>query len=350
MIKNRLFIFAAVVLLFVISATSAFASKNSVDVSLSFDRSFYTEDQGILVRVRISNPNKGAIRVLRWMTPIDGVNDDIFRVAIDGVEVEYTGRHYKRPSISDKDFIVLRGGESIETTIDLAGYYDLSRTGYYDVSFRAESYNMFTKDTAYMTEEDSITSPSEIAWINGRETKIPSTNVDSVIGSTSFSGCSTSRQSDLNTARNNALTYSTGAHNYLLAGTVGSRYTTWFGSYTSSRYNTVKSHFSSIKSAMDNASVTFNCGCTDSAYAYVYSNQPYTIYLCNAFWTAPALGTDSKAGTLVHEMSHFTVVAGTSDYAYGQTAAKRLASTNPKRAINNADNHEYFAENTPSLP
>ena len=71
------------------------------------------------------------------------------------------------------------------------------------------------------------------------------------------------------------------------------------------------------------------------------------MYLCNAFWSAPSLGIDSKAGTLVHEMSHFTVVAGTSDYAYGTSACQRLASTNPKKAVNNADSHEYFAENTP---
>ncbi|HKX84772.1 MAG TPA: M35 family metallo-endopeptidase, partial [Pyrinomonadaceae bacterium] len=70
------------------------------------------------------------------------------------------------------------------------------------------------------------------------------------------------------------------------------------------------------------------------------------IYLCNAFWNAPAQGTDSKAGTLVHEMSHFTVVAGTDDHAYGQTACKKLAKR-PQKAIDNADSHEYFAENTP---
>ena len=57
-----------------------------------------------------------------------------------------------------------------------------------------------------------------------------------------------------------------------------------------------------------------------------------------------ALGIDSKAGTLVHEMSHFNVTAGTSDYAYGTSACQRLASSNPKKAINNADSHEYFAE------
>lgn len=101
---------------------------------------------------------------------------------------------------------------------------------------------------------------------------------------------------------------------------------------------------------MNTAAVRFNCTCTDSAYAYVYPTQPYTIYLCNAFWSAPSTGTDSKAGTLVHEMSHFNVVASTDDWAYGQTAAKSLARSNPSRAIDNADSHEYFAENTPALP
>jgi peptidyl-Lys metalloendopeptidase len=72
--------------------------------------------------------------------------------------------------------------------------------------------------------------------------------------------------------------------------------------------------------------------------------------VCNAFWNAPMTGTDSKGGTLVHEMSHFTVVADTDDHAYGQSACKNLAISSPTRALDNADSHEYFAENTPSLP
>ena len=74
-----------------------------------------------------------------------------------------------------------------------------------------------------------------------------------------------------------------------------------------------------------------------------------TIYLCGAFWNAPATGTDSKAGTLVHEASHFTVNGGTQDYAYGQAECKSLAINNPDEAIFNADSHEYFTENTPPL-
>ena len=163
-----------------------------------------------------------------------------------------------------------------------------------------------------------------------------------------FTGCTSTRQTALLTARSNASGYSSNSLAYLQAGTVGPRYTTWFGVYSSTRYNTVRNHFAAISNAMDNASVTFNCNCTDSAYAYVYSNQPYTIYLCNAFWNAPATGTDSKAGTLVHEMSHFNVVAGTDDHVYGQAGAKNLAISNPTAALDNADNHEYFAENKPA--
>jgi peptidyl-Lys metalloendopeptidase len=104
-----------------------------------------------------------------------------------------------------------------------------------------------------------------------------------------------------------------------------------------------------IKDALDTKPLTFNCGCKKQYYAYVYPNQPYIVYLCSVFWNAPLSGTDSKGGTIIHELSHFTAVAGTDDFAYGQTNAKALAKSNPSQALFNADNHEYFAENTPFL-
>jgi peptidyl-Lys metalloendopeptidase len=147
--------------------------------------------------------------------------------------------------------------------------------------------------------------------------------------------------------------YAANALSYLNAGTRGARYTTWFGTYNATRYSTARSHFASISDAASTKALAFDCStcpgtANASAYAYVYANAPYRIYLCNAFWAAPNTGTDSRAGTIIHEVSHFTVVAGTSDYAYGQTAARSLAISNPARAVSNADSHEYFAENTPA--
>ncbi len=75
--------------------------------------------------------------------------------------------------------------------------------------------------------------------------------------------------------------------------------------------------------------MTFDCKCKQNYFAYVYPDRPYNIYLCKVFWQVPLSGTDSQGGTLIHEMSHFTVVADTDDYVYGQTGARALADTIP---------------------
>jgi peptidyl-Lys metalloendopeptidase len=164
-----------------------------------------------------------------------------------------------------------------------------------------------------------------------------------------YVGCTSTRTTTAGQAVTAARNYAENAKNYLNAGTTGPRYTTWFGSYTSARYNNAKSHFAAIDTALDQnaGQITINCGCNQRYYAYVYPNQPYQIYVCKAFWTAGLTGTDSKAGTLVHEMSHFDIVANTDDVVYGQSGAKSLAISNPTDAGRNADSHEYFAENTP---
>ena len=355
MFKNKIIFFVALALTLGVFATDSFAAKyfDAVKVSVNFEKSSFGYDESVPVNVSIRNDGRTSVKILRWLTPFDGVKDDLFEVTVNGKTAEYIGADYKRPAPTEKDYITLEPGKSFEATIDLAGYYDLAETGFYQVNYRAEAVEGDTNPSlisAKAEQPEALRSEAVQAWVTGRETKIAADEsaANAVSGSTNYTGCTSTRQSSLLTARGNASTYAANSYNYLVAGTAGARYTTWFGAYTSSRYSTVRSHYSSIKNAMDNATVTFNCTCTDSAYAYVYPTQPYTIYLCNAFWSAPSTGTDSKAGTLVHEMSHFNVVASTDDWAYGQTAAKNLARSNPKRAIDNADSHEYFAENNPA--
>ena len=175
----------------------------------------------------------------------------------------------------------------------------------------------------------------------------------SFAASVSFIGCSNTRTNQIRSALTSAESYASNSLNYLNADNRGPRYTSWFGTYNSSRYSSVRSNFANISNAASTKALAFDCstcpGTEDAdAFAYVFANQPYRIYLCNAFWAAPSTGTDSRAGTIIHEISHFSVVAGTNDFAYGKTAAGRLARSNPSRAVRNADNHEYFAENTPS--
>ena len=121
-----------------------------------------------------------------------------------------------------------------------------------------------------------------------------------------YNGCSSSEQSAINSAAPAAQSYVAAALSYLQTHTASTaRYTTWFGSYTSSRHSTVQSHYSNINSH-DYTTFTYDCTCDESdTYAYVYPDEFGTIYLCGAFWDAPNTGTDSRAGTLVHEVRSF---------------------------------------------
>ena len=79
-------------------------------------------------------------------------------------------------------------------------------------------------------------------------------------------------------------------------------------------------------------------------YAYVYREDESTIYLGDEFTHAPDDGYDSKAGTIVHEISHFNSVSGTDDLAYGQIDCLNLAKDDSDSALNNADSFMYFIE------
>ncbi len=83
----------------------------------------------------------------------------------------------------------------------------------------------------------------------------------------------------------------------------------------------------------------------DSLYAYIYpADGKYHLWLGGAFWNAPLRGRDSRGGTIVHELSHEE--SGTDDHKYGAAKAEALAKTDPDKAASNADNWEYFAENS----
>lgn len=353
-VRFNVSVFVLLAALLIASAVSA-APKDGPTVSLSVSQGEFDSGQEVLVTVTISNPTGHTARVLKWFTPVDGVEEPLFAVTRDGEPVAYTGAIYKRPAITGRDYISLKSGDSITSVVNLGEYYDLSAAGQYEVFYAAASYNLFDEKGNAFKFRDVLTS-EKISFKTGGfvpMAKPGPTPTPPPPGGIAYNRCTVDQQTLLVNAHSEAKNYSQGAENYLYGmntNTVPPRYTTWFGAFTTTRYNTVTSHFTAIRDAFYNKGVTYDCGCKQNYYAYVYPNQPYKIYVCKVFWQAPMTGTDSKAGTLIHEMSHFNVVAGTDDYVYGQTGAKNLAISDPNKAVNNADNHEYFAENTPTQP
>ena len=315
------------------------------------------------VDVEVTNTSNRTVRMPSWQLPSQFLQSDVFSVTRDGREVAYEGPMIKRGLPQAADFIVLRPGETVRTSVDLSAFYDLSSTGQYTVTYRAPLQHASLSTGEMLTAANGLPMVAQSAslklWVDGtdqlagtRQLKAqakPSAGA-TVVNGVSYKSCSTTQISTAGSAVNAARTYAENAKGYLNGGTVGARYTTWFGAYTSSRYSTARQHFVNIDSAIDQSGgqVTINCGCNQSYYAYVYPTRPYEIFVCRAFWSAPLTGTDSKGGTLIHEMSHFNVVAGTDDHVYGQSGAKSLAASNPDQALDNADNHEYFAENNPA--
>jgi len=303
------------------------------------------------VELDITNMSNHTVRMPKWELPSNDAESKLFNVSRDGEAVQYLGKQVKRSDSKflPSDFVVLKAGQTYRAVVDLSASYDMAKSGQYSVTYVAPL-QFASLSNGVKLENDGLPMVAQSAplslWVEGKAAPQPAGDV-TTLATEAFVGCSTSQQSSITTALNSARTYSENAKGYLAAGTTGARYTTWFGSYTSARYATVSQHFVAIDDALDNKPVTVNCGCSSSSYAYVYSNKPYEIFVCNAFWSAPNTGTDSRAGTLIHEMSHFDVVAGTDDVVYGQAGAKKLALRQPTKAVKNADSHEYFAENTP---
>ena len=353
----------AALTLSLIACNSAFAK--GIEVSLSTPEHSITSTQDLALDVTFTNTDDQPLELLKWYIPTQDTKESLFKIRKDGYKPQYFGAHAKRLAPQDSDYLELQPNESVTYTVELTGMYDLSTTGSYDIQYAVNFQNAVRGDQSLSlrnpnTEKtiSKLASNTVNVWVEGRGKsfdQMQSRALDelSMTQGISYSGsCSNSEKNTITSAFNAAKSITNNSVNYLnnqSANRYKARYSTWFGNYNSSRWNTVRSNFSSIKNALDTKPVVFDCSCNDNYYAYVYPTQPYKVYLCNAFWSAPTFGTDSKSGVIVHEVSHFNNVAGTDDYVYGQSDAKWLADNYPSYAIGNADTYEYFAENTPYL-
>jgi peptidyl-Lys metalloendopeptidase len=323
--------------------------ESSVRTSIQSGKAYHRASDNVQINVQFTNTGNAIVALPQWLFDADDVDRSFLKVTRDGAAVPYLAALVKRAAPMDDDVITLAPGESTSARYELSSAFDLTEGGVYQVSFAAPARHALM-DRVQPSESISIgveANPFRDLISTFDYTKAAGA------GGISYTGrCTASEKSSLVSALTAAGSYADASVAYLNGSPSATpRYTTWFGAFSTANWNTVKSHYTNIKTVFDTKPIVFDCSCSKkNTYAYVYPSQPYKIYLCGAFWNAPMTGTDSKAGTLVHETSHFSVVAGTQDYAYGQTAAKSLALSNPAQAIMNADSHEYFAENTPAQP
>jgi peptidyl-Lys metalloendopeptidase len=329
----------------IVVCVGAQAASSGVSAIITAEKQNLGKADDVFIKVTLTNTTSTPQYVLKWHTPFDTeIEDSLFEVTRDGVKVTYLGPHYKRPAPTAADYFLLQPGKSYTVRVELSSMYEMNITGDYTVRYKA----------------DAIESAPVTLWIDGARPRGSQTQEQLTLkqmqeatpaaAGLAFNRCTASQQSTIASAVSAGSSMASDGDAYMAKGSLGARYTKWFGAVDTNRAATVKAHFVALKDAFASKPITVDCGCKKTYYAYVYPTQPYTIYVCKAFWSAPMTGTDSKGGTLVHEMSHFNVVAGTDDWVYGQSGAASLAISDPSKAIDNADSHEYFGENTPALP
>ena len=109
--KNR-FLFIIYVALFsvlvlVVNNVGA-APKDGPVVNLGTTQSEFSASQDVSITVTISNPTRHSVRILKWFTPMDGLEESIFTINLDGESVSYTGAYYKRPAATGNDYLGLK--------------------------------------------------------------------------------------------------------------------------------------------------------------------------------------------------------------------------------------------------
>jgi peptidyl-Lys metalloendopeptidase len=322
----------AVVLLTLCAA--ALAAPEGITVSITPERQSLGKNDEVMIKVTVSNTSASPQVLLKWQLPLGEIEAPLFEVTRDGNPVRYLGMWVKRAPPASEDYVRLEPGASRSARVELSSLYEMDVTGAYSVRYRG------------------LQSDAAAIWIDGRlprGTLPPPPQAPQGSAGLTFNSCSNAQQGAIASAAEASLAMATDGEAYLVRARLATRFSRWFGE-KQEQAAVLKAHFSSIKEAFAAKPVTVDCACNKPYYAYVYPTQPYVIHVCKAFWPAPTVGTDSKAGTLVHEMSHFAVVAGTNDWVYGQVGAASLANSDPEKALDNADSHEYFGENTPELP
>jgi|GEM_PF-1544664 len=347
------------------AAPAAMAQQGDLDVSIR------PVENG--VEFTLINTGQKSMSVLRWETPLESeLTGDVFVVTpTDGGNRDlharpatFSGRLFKRAAPQPSDFINIAAGETITKFVPLADYYQLKSDGGHHVSFSGvfqfeplnDNFSTLNRDRSLLSHQFHSHDNLDAVYMKTGAVSVDLTATPEVLyaQAAGYSGCTASQLAELQLDFEESETITRQARQALenlpeneRAGSP--RYLKWFGTYDSNRYASVLNTYRQSETLMSASAVEFVCDCEEPYFAFIRRTEPFKVNLCTFYWSAQRTGSDSRAGTILHEVSHFNEIGGTADHAYGAYDVSNLALDNPVRAVNNADSIEYFAENTPAL-
>lgn len=354
-----------------ILAIGAALHAQAVQTKLSFSKSSYGRTDPVTMAFQVQNTGSTSVSFCTWNTPLGRIGGDVLDVSGAAGKARYVGFLIKRGPLTANDYIVLAPGQSISKTIDLSKYYDLSAPGSFSVKFAPNGAQGLSSkmaaplDVGQPSAPASFTAPTGIA---PAPSAAPATTSAKGANTPTCGNCSSAYNATLATAYAAAVSMSSNAVDSLVESPISlrvnaARSRAFFGAYDFERYRSAANVLENVHRALRDENVTFTDVSTNTShqchadFACVQAGTPYQVFLGQYFWTAPLTGEDSKAGTLIHELSHFTVLGGTSDHptaanplgTYGIANCQAMAINSPADAVQHADCMEYYSENPTSL-
>ncbi|KAJ8119316.1 hypothetical protein ONZ43_g3709 [Nemania bipapillata] len=303
---------------------------------------------GHIAQVAVTNTADEAITVFKGNTVLlDHATKDLLVADAAGNDLPFEGSFvkYRRAGIAPEMFQTIQPGETVSTTVNAATTYRLAGVEEAHVS-ALQGFHYVTGTTAptSLKETEFCEATSNTMKITPDQSKVaeehllargePVFNSRIQKRSVKYSSCTSSQTSTLTTAVADAISMSSKAST--AAATAAYYFTTWFRSTSvEAKVQTIYNDVVGVQTTSPTISCTdVYSGCTDGT---------ALLYPSNGFYGFPELATTcadddyDKGGSILHEFTH---LYGTDDYAYGQTAAKKLSAA---QAAANADTYEIYA-------
>ena len=292
------------------------------------------------VELIISNNSEEDFFISKGDIPLENFERDVFKISTGQEMLPYIGRFFYK-KIQNDDWVQINAGDSLDVSIYLPLSYDFQKEDYHETYFKAlisvrfldesiETFNVISNTVDLVVDEEAV------SFRPYRPDMKP---------------CSSSEISNLNKGKNLSLGKVNNARAYLDQKKADSYYTKWFGSYTNSRFNIVTTGFDKMRPAHQqnwsySCETKANGGCNGWA-AYVYKGQPYKVWVCMDYYSKTS--DENRGSLMTHEASHWDVTFGADDHGYGYNTGINLAKSDPDKAIDCANNIEYYTWDIPKV-
>lgn len=306
------------------------------------------------VKVLIKNTGAEDLKLFRTGTFLDDSHVEkveVFKaeekVPFDGIRLRVSTNN-----LDESAFQVIKAGEAIETSFDIAVAHDLSVGGDFE-AITEGAFAYANLDSTEIAGAVPFISNKVQANINGKQAgRVRRDYIDLAKRTVVQSDCTGTRRTGTTTALSNCASLArTAASN---AQSNNAKMTEYFKSTTTATKNTVATVFNNIASqcgSTTSGNSRYYCtdilsACSSGVLAYTYPSTSQMVNCPLFFSGLTALSrtchAQDQATTVLHEMTHLTQVKGTSDYGgYRYSFVRSLSAA---QNLNHADTYTLFAQ------